>query len=130
MLLMRTYLTVLYLLVSKNFSDIPRIFSSLSLVVALSENEGFGLTVLEAMSSGVTVLAIDAGAWPEIIRNGVDGYVVPTNYLSAVKQKMSLLLSDEAKLDGMGLAARQRVEAHYSAKREAQEITAFLKTLV
>jgi mannosyltransferase len=114
----------------QDFSDIPRIFSSLSLVVALSENEGFGLTVLEAMSSGVAVLASDAGAWPEIIRNGIDGYVVPVNDLPAVKQKMSLLLSDEAKLDEMGLAGRQRVESHYSVEREAKEITTFLKTLV
>jgi mannosyltransferase len=114
----------------QDFSDIPRIFSSLSLVVALSENEGFGLTVLEAMSSGVAVLASEAGAWPEIIRNGVDGYVVPINDLPAVKQKMSLLLSDQVKLDEMGLAGRQRVESHYSVEREAQEITKFLKTLV
>jgi mannosyltransferase len=114
----------------QDFSDIPRIFSSLSLVVALSENEGFGLTVLEAMSSGVAVLASEAGAWPEIIRSGVDGYVVPVNDLSAIKQKMSLLLSDEAKLDEMGRAGRQRVEAHYSVEREAHKITTFLRTLV
>jgi mannosyltransferase len=98
--------------------------------VALSENEGFGLTVLEAMSSGVAVLASEAGAWPEIIRSGVDGYVVPVNNLSAIKQKMSLLLSNEAKLDEMGRAGRQRVEAHYSVEREAHEITRFLRTLV
>ena len=66
----------------------------------------------------------------QIIRNGIDGYVVPINDLSAVKQKMSLLLSNEAKLDEMGRAGRQRVKAHYSVEREAKEITTFLKTLV
>ena len=66
----------------------------------------------------------------QIIRNGIDGYVVPINDLSAVKQKMSLLLSDVAKLDEMGRAGRQRVKAHYSVEREAKEITTFLKTLV
>ena len=57
----------------QDFSDIPKIFSSLSLVVALSEKEGFGLTILEAMSSGAAVLASEAGAWPEVIRQGIDG---------------------------------------------------------
>jgi len=114
----------------QNFSDIPKIFSSLSLVVALSKNEGFGLTILEAMSSGSAVLASEAGAWPEIIRPGVDGYVVPVNDLAAVKDKMTLLLSDETKLAQMGHSGRQRVEELYSVQREATELTIFLKTLV
>lgn len=114
----------------QKFEDIPNIFSSLSLVVALSENEGFGLTVLEAMSSGAAVLASDAGAWPEIIRQGVDGYVVPVNDLVAVKEKMALLLSDDAELEQMGLSGRERVEKLYSVEREARELTAFLKALV
>ncbi|TYK67426.1 glycosyltransferase family 4 protein [Colwellia echini] len=114
----------------QHFSDIPKIFSSLSLVVALSRNEGFGLTVLEAMSSGAAVLASEAGAWPEIVRQGIDGYVVPINDLAAVKEKMALLLNDEAKLIEMGKAGRQRVETLYSVEREAKELTEFLKTLV
>lgn len=114
----------------QQFSDIPKVFSSLSLVVALSEQEGFGLTVLEAMSSGAAVLASEAGAWPEIIRQGVDGYVVPVNDLQAVKDKMALLLSDEEKLAEMGAAGRGRVEQLYSVEREARELTDFFKTLV
>jgi mannosyltransferase len=114
----------------QDFADIPKIFSSLSLVVALSENEGFGLTVLEAMSSGAAVLASEAGAWPEVIRQGIDGYVVPVNDLSAVKEKMATLLSDEDKLTQMGLSGRQRVLEHFSVEREAKELTTFLKNLV
>jgi mannosyltransferase len=114
----------------QDFADIPKIFSSLSLVVALSENEGFGLTVLEAMSSGAAVLASEAGAWPEVIRQGIDGYVVPVNDLSAVKEKMATLLSNEDKLTQMGQSGRQRVLEHYSVEREAKELTTFLKNLV
>jgi mannosyltransferase len=114
----------------QDFADIPKIFSSLSLVVALSENEGFGLTILEAMSSGAAVLASEAGAWPEVVREGVDGYVVPVNNLTAVTDKMALLLNDEAKLTQMGQHGRQRVVEHYSVEREARELTDFLKNLV
>lgn len=114
----------------QKFSKIPEIFSSLSLVVALSDNEGFGLTIPEAMSSGAAVLASEAGAWPEIIREGIDGYTVPVNDLAAVTEKMSLLLSDEDKLKAMGKSGRQRVLENYSVEREATELTAFLKGLV
>ncbi len=114
----------------QNFSDIPKIFSSLSLVVALSENEGFGLTILEAMSSGAAVLASEAGAWPEVVRQGVDGYVVPINDLSAVTDKMSLLLDDEDKLMQMGRDGRERVLEYYSVEREAKELVSFFRTLM
>ena len=113
----------------QNFADIPEIFSSLSLVVALSENEGFGLTILEAMSSGAAVLASEAGAWPEVVRQGIDGYVVPINDLPAVTEKLSLLLDDENTLMKMGSEGRKRVLEHYSVEREAQELCDFYKTM-
>jgi len=113
----------------QNFSDIPGIFSALSVVVALSENEGFGLTVLEAMSSGAAVLASEAGAWQEVVREGVDGYVVPVNDLAAVKDKLDSLLCDGNKIEKMGIAGRERVLQHYSVEREAKELCDFYKTL-
>ena len=114
----------------QNFADIPKIFSGLSLVVALSENEGFGLTILEAMSSGAAVLASEAGAWPEVVREGTDGYVVPVNDLPAVVNKMDLLLSNEYKLAQMGIDGRERVLAHYSVQREAKQLVAFFRNLM
>ena len=114
----------------QNFADIPAIFSALSLVVALSDNEGFGLTIVEAMSSGAAVLASEAGAWPEVVRTGKDGYVVPINDLSAVVEKMDLLLSDQKKLAQMGVNGRQRVLEHYSVQREAKQLVAFFRRLM
>ena len=113
----------------QDFSDIPGIFSALSVVVALSDNEGFGLTILEAMSSGAAVLASEAGAWKEVVREGVDGYVVPINDLSAVKDKLESLLCDESKIAKMGVAGRERVLQHYSVEREAKELCDFYNML-
>lgn len=114
----------------QNFADIPRIFSALSLVVALSDNEGFGLTILEAMSSGAAVLASEAGAWPEVVRQGTDGYVVPINDLPAVVEKMDLLLSDQKQLTAMGINGRERVLEHYSVQREAKQLVDFYRGLM
>ncbi|MFT6992218.1 MAG: mannosyltransferase [Paraglaciecola sp.] len=114
----------------QNFADIPKIFSGLSLVVALSDNEGFGLTILEAMSSGAAVLASEAGAWPEVVREGTDGYVVPVNDLPAVLDKMDLLLNNQEKLAQMGVDGRERVLAHYSVQREAKQLVDFFRRLM
>lgn len=114
----------------QNFADIPTIFSALSLVVALSDNEGFGLTILEAMSSGAAVLASEAGAWPEVVRQDEDGYVVPVNDLPAVIDKMDLLLSNQEKLAQMGVNGRARVLAHYSVVREAKQLVEFFRGMM
>ena len=111
------------------FEQIPKIFSALSLVSALSDNEGFGLTVLEAMSSGAAVLATEAGAWEDIIRPAVDGYIVPVNDQQAVTKKMELLLSDHEQLKKMGMAGRLRVETSYRVEDEATRLIEFFRTL-
>lgn len=111
------------------FEQIPKIFSALSLVCALSDNEGFGLTVLEAMSSGAAVLATQAGAWEDIIRPGVDGYIVPVNDQKAVTEKMDLLLSDPDSLIEMGRNGRANVEKQYRVEHEAQRLIDYFRTL-
>ncbi len=113
----------------QDFEYLPRIFSALSLVAALSDNEGFGLTVLEGMSSGAAVLATEAGAWQEVIRDDIDGYVVPVNDLKALKEKMDHLLSEPARLLQMGVAGRKRVLQYYTVEREARALCDFFRTL-
>jgi mannosyltransferase len=111
------------------FEQIPKIFSALSLVCALSDNEGFGLTVLEAMSSGAAVIATQAGAWEDIIREGVDGYIVPVNDQTAVTQKMEILLSNYNAMKEMGQNGRASVELQYGVEHEAQRLVNYFRTL-
>jgi glycosyltransferase involved in cell wall biosynthesis len=111
------------------FTQIPKIFSALSLVSALSDNEGFGLTVLEAMSSEAAVLATEAGAWEEIVRPAIDGYIVPVNDQQAVIEKMDLLLSDTERLKKMGIDGRKRVEESYRVEDEAIRLIEFFRTI-
>ena len=112
-----------------HFERIPPIFSALSLVAALSDNEGFGLTVLEAMSCGAAVLATEAGAWQEIIREDIDGHVVPVEDLAAVTHKMDTLLANPQRLATMGLAGRQRVLEQYTVEREAKALVELFRSL-
>ncbi|MGJ8697642.1 MAG: glycosyltransferase family 4 protein [Verrucomicrobiaceae bacterium] len=110
-------------------SELPGLFQAMSLVTALSRNEGFGLTVLEAMASGSAVLASHAGAWQDIITEGDHGYTVPCGDVEATRTKLALLMADPEKLLQMGRAGRQHVEAHYSIEREAAALCDFYRHL-
>lgn len=108
------------------FSELPRLFQAMSLVAALSRNEGFGLTVLEAMACETAVIASEAGAWKDIIREGVDGHIVPCGDLDATRQQLDQLMSKPEQLQELGRQGRKRVEAHYTIEREARQLTEFL----
>lgn len=111
------------------FDALPRLFRAMHLVAALSRNEGFGLTVLEAMASGTAVLASEAGAWKEIVRDGTDGSVVPCGDVQATRERLDRMMSDPARLESMGAAGRKRVEENYTLEREATALCGFLKSL-
>ena len=110
------------------FAKLPEFFRSMSLVAALSENEGFGLTPLEAMASGVAVLTTKAGAWPEIIENGIQGYCVD-NTLENISGKLGEMLADHKKLIEMGQQGRQLVLKKYTIEREARALCDHYKTM-
>jgi len=111
------------------FEALPRLFRAMHLVAALSRNEGFGLTVLEAMASGTAVLASEAGAWKDIVREGQDGFIVPCNDTEATRTKLDSMISSTEALETMGLEGRKRVEEHYSLEREARELYEFFSQL-
>ena len=112
------------------FERLPELFRGMSIVAALSREEGFGLTPLEAMASGAAVLTSHAGAWPDVVQPGVQGYLSRTGDADDVATKLDALLSDHAQTTAMGQAGRIWVEQHYSVKREAEQLTEFLLSLV
>jgi len=109
--------------------ELPGLFQGMSLVAALSRNEGFGLTVLEAMASGCAVLASHTGAWQDIITEGLHGFTVPCGDIPATRAKLAKLLSDPQQLPLLAAAGRQHVEAHYSVAGEAAALTNFYRRL-
>jgi mannosyltransferase len=113
----------------QEFERIPALFRGMSIVAALSRNEGFGLTVLEAMASGCTVLASDAGAWGEIVQDDF-GRLVPRDDLEQTTQSLIELNKLPAEiLHNMGKQARLEIEQNYKIEREAQRLVDFYRSL-
>ncbi|MDI6027121.1 glycosyltransferase family 4 protein [Corticibacterium sp. UT-5YL-CI-8] len=104
--------------------DIKLWYRRISLYVAPSRNEGFGLTPLEAMASGVPVVASDAGAYAEMIVGGETGSVVPAGDGSALKNAIEPFLADPAYTAACGRKALADVSARFPLEGEAAGIRA------
>ena len=73
--------------------------------------EGFGLVLLEAMSRGVTVITTAHTAGPDLLEDGVDGFLVPTRSAAAIAEKLELLVREPERVAAMGEAARRKAAA-------------------
>ncbi len=84
--------------------------------------EAFGLTLIEAMASGKPVVATQAGAVPEVIRHGVDGWLVPSEDPLAMANRVAQCLADHTRAHRMGQQAQTRVRDAFTIERMAAEV--------
>jgi starch synthase len=73
--------------------------------------EGFGLVILEAMAQGTPVITTNHTAGPDVIQDGVDGFLVPIRSADAVAEKLELVGNDRERLMSMKLAAKRNAQA-------------------
>lgn len=92
--------------------------------------ESFGLNLVEAMAMGMPVIASERGGPAEIIRNGVDGFLVSPRDVEQRATILAGLFADRAQLARIGASGRARARALFSADRMAAELTVLYRTLV
>ncbi|MEF7613959.1 glycosyltransferase [Aquincola sp. MAHUQ-54] len=95
-------------------SDLERVVPSLDLVVHPAATEGLGVSLLQAASCGIPIVATRAGGIPEIVQPGLNGELVEPGDAPALAQAMLKLLGDARLRRQYGDAARQWVLAHFS----------------
>jgi len=75
-------------------------------------SEGLALVVLEAMSRGMALVTTPNSGSVEIIRDGLDGFIVPIRSSSALAEKLELLAGDHELLAAIQESARKRAQEH------------------
>jgi glycosyltransferase involved in cell wall biosynthesis len=94
--------------------DVPDVMRGLDCFVLPSLAEGISNTILEAMASGLPVLATAVGANAELVLPGVTGWLVPPGEAGALAEGLVRLAQDAPAAAALGRAGRQRVEQRFS----------------
>ena len=103
---------------------------AMDLYVAPQRWEGFGLTPLEAMASGVPVVATTVGAFPDLVRDGETGRLVAPGDAAALADAMAPILDDPERRAEMARAARAHVEARHGIEAEAAALERVYRALL
>lgn len=93
--------------------DIPELLNAMDIFVLTSLSEGHNVSLLEAMSSGLPIVATHVGGNTEIVIDGVTGLLVPPNSPEVLSAKIETLLKDEHLRLQMGEISRMRVLEYF-----------------
>lgn len=86
--------------------------------------EPFGLTMLEAMSMAKPMIVSNMGGMPEIIKDGINGFVVPVRDFETMAAKICQLLEDSKLKRRFGYTGRQMVESQYTKEKVTMDTMA------
>jgi glycosyltransferase involved in cell wall biosynthesis len=95
-------------------TDVPAFLADLDVAVLPSRAEGMSNALLEYMAAARPIVASAVGATPEIVREGVDGLLVPPEDVAALQSNIRTLLVDRTLAHTLGASARQRASEKYS----------------
>ncbi|MEK9284006.1 glycosyltransferase family 4 protein [Bradyrhizobium sp. ISRA442] len=102
--------------------QVQRWYQRLTIYAFTSRNEGFGLTLIEAMAAGSALVAARAGAAELVVEDGVTGVLTPPGDAAALAAALEPLTRDVALATVMGQRGRARVLAKFSLDAEAARI--------
>jgi glycosyltransferase involved in cell wall biosynthesis len=96
----------------QNQSALPRYFQLADVFVLPSRHEPWGLIVNEAMAAGCPVIvSSDVGSGPDLVTDGVEGYIYPVGNVAALTTALSRVLNSPEAASTMGEATRRRIAA-------------------
>ena len=102
-------------------TDALDLLHALDIFVFVSCAEGMPYSLLEAAGTGLPCVATDVAGVRDVIRDGVEGFVVPPRDPRALAEKILILIEDHNLRRRMGQAARQRVAKHFSLEQMVQK---------
>jgi glycosyltransferase involved in cell wall biosynthesis len=111
-------------------SEMPSFYAALDVLAHPALEEPFGLALVEAMAGARPVVAVGAGGVPEIIRDGVDGLLVPREQPQALAAGLLRVLSEPLLAGRLAHAGRARVRAAFNPERQAAEMLAVYRQVV
>jgi sugar transferase (PEP-CTERM/EpsH1 system associated) len=94
--------------------DVPRLLGAMDALLLPSHSEGLSLTLIEGCAAGIPLVATDVGGSREIVRNGVNGLLIPAGDRRILTKALHALAADPAGARRMGEAGRRLFEAEFT----------------
>ena len=101
-------------------TDIKELLNTLTVCVQPSRFEGMPMVILEAMVMGCPVVATTVGGVPQMIRDGVDGWLVPPQDSKQLAIAVSNVLADPIEAHKRAISARNRIVEEFSLGRQVE----------
>lgn len=111
-------------------TDMPAVYADLDALVLPSLNEGTSMTVIEAMATGVPVIATAVGGVPDVVSDGHTGRLVPSSEVGPLAQAIVDLLRDPGLAQEWARAGQQDVLARYGLRRLARDMESLYMELL
>jgi glycosyltransferase involved in cell wall biosynthesis len=109
--------------------DIPLLLSLVNVFLHPSRMDACPLAILEAMASGVPVIAYAEGGALEMILDGKTGHLVPVNDIQGLAAAMTSVYADPVTAREMGLASRSRIATDFRPEVASERFAAVLRTI-
>ncbi|MHB1528894.1 MAG: glycosyltransferase family 4 protein [Acidiferrobacteraceae bacterium] len=106
-----------------------QILASAAIYVLPAYYEGLPMSVLEAMADGLPIVTTMVGGLPEVVRDGIEGFLVQPGDVTALAGAIAQLLRDEKLRARMGEAARRMVAARFSIEVVLPKVEAIYRDL-
>jgi colanic acid/amylovoran biosynthesis glycosyltransferase len=100
------------------------IFTLPSVTAASGDEEGLGVALVEAQAAGLPVVATHHGPFPEVVLDGITGFLVPERDPGALAQKLVYLADHPEAAKAMGAAGRKHVEHEFDERALTRQILA------
>jgi glycosyltransferase involved in cell wall biosynthesis len=103
-------------------NQVPELLNMSDVFLLPSRSEGFSNALLEAMAAGVPCVATAVGGNPEVVIDGVTGYLVPKDDHASLADRILTLLQNPNLRHQMGFAARSRIMKHFTVEIMASQV--------
>jgi len=110
--------------------DVARFFAVFDAFVLSSVNEGTPVVAIEALAAARPVVATRVGGVPDVVTDGVDGFLVEPGDFDALAERLERLALDPELRRAMGVAGRARVLPRYAVSRLIDDIDRLYRSLL
>lgn len=111
-------------------TDVTKLLQQSDVFVLLSDWEGLPISILEAMRSGLPIIASDVGGVKEAVRQSINGYIIPKNDEEELIRKLTQMLTNSILRLEMGNESRKLFEIHFTFKKMLDETDKYYEKVI